>query len=217
MKIVTFYSDSHLRIYNDYFLESYKKYLSHHRLISKKIEQISPTGEYESTGFDKSMLEKINLVIDNIDLNDPEPFVYSDCDVQFFGDLDFKIGDDDIIFQNDFFPGNHCAGFFIAKQNQKVLDFFLTVKDRFIKLMDGKIHDQIIINNIFFEGYDKIKKSMLPSDKYWTSAFSTNGKPWDGQEIKVPSELIMHHANFTVGIKNKLLLLEEVKKLKNKI
>jgi hypothetical protein len=216
MKIITFYSDSHLRIYNDYFLESYKKYLSHHRLISKKIEQISPTGEYESIGFDKSMLEKINLIIDNIDLTDSEPLVYADCDIQFFGDLDFEMGNDDIIFQNDFFPNNHCAGFFIAKQNLKVLDFFKTVKDRFIKSMDGKIHDQIIINYLFLEGYDKIKKSMLPSDKYWTVAFSTKGEPWNGQEIKIPDELIVHHANFTVGIKNKLSLLEEVKILKNK-
>jgi hypothetical protein len=216
MKIITFYSDSHLEIYNNYFLESYYKYLSGHKLISKKIEQISPTGEYESLGFDKAMLEKINLVIDNIDLTDSEPLVYADCDIQFFGDLDFEMGNDDIIFQNDFFPNNHCAGFFIAKQNQKVLDFFKTVKDRFIKSMDGKIHDQIIINYLFLEGYDKIKKSMLPSDKYWTVAFSTKGEPWNGQEIKIPDGLIVHHANFTVGIKNKLSLLEEVKILKNK-
>jgi hypothetical protein len=216
MKIITFYSDSHLEVYNNYFLESYNKYLSHHKLISKKIEQISPTGEYESLGFDKAMLEKINLVIDNIDLNDPEPFAYSDCDVQFFRDLDFQMEDIDIFFQNDFFPNNHCAGFFIAKQNQRVLDFFLKVKDKFIESMDGKIHDQIIINNLFFEGYDGIKKSMLPSNKYWTVAFSTGGNPWTNQEIKLPSELIAHHANFTVGIKNKLLLLEKVKELKNK-
>jgi hypothetical protein len=217
MKVITFYSDSHSTIYNDYFLESFNKYLSHHKLISKKIEQISATGEYESPGFDKVMLEKINLIIENIDLSDDEPFVYADCDVQFFGDLEFEFGDNDILFQNDYFPNNHCAGFFIAKQNQKVLEFFQTVKERFIKLMDGKIHDQTVIYYLFLEGYDGIKKDMLPNDKYWTVAFSTGGKPWDGQIIKVPNSLIVHHANFTVGIKNKLLLLEEVKKIKNNI
>ena len=215
MKIITFYSDSHFDMYSRYFLESYNKYLSHHELITKKIEQISPTGEYESPGFDHVMLEKIKLIIENIDLNDDRLLVYADCDVQFFGDFDFEMLDNDILFQNDFFQDNYCAGFLVAKQNQNVLNFFKDVKERFFKSMNGKIHDQTIIYYMFQEKYGGIKKDMLPSNKYWTVAFSTGGNPWDGQKIDVPDELIAHHANFTVGIKNKLLLLEEVKKLKN--
>lgn len=214
MKIITFYSDSHFEMYNKFFLESYNKYLSHHKLIAKKIEQISPTGEYESEGFDKAMLEKIKLIIDNIDLSDEEPLVYADCDVQFFRDLEFEMGENDILFQNDYFINNYCAGFFIAKQNKEVLNFFITVKEKFIQSMNGKIHDQNIINDLFREGYDKIKKSMLPNEKYWTVAFSTKGKGWNGQKIDVPSEIILHHANFTVGVNNKLMLLEEVRRIK---
>ena len=40
MKIITFYSDSHYEMYNDYFLSSYNKHLSEHKLIAKKIEHI---------------------------------------------------------------------------------------------------------------------------------------------------------------------------------
>jgi hypothetical protein len=160
------------------------------------------------------MLEKIKLIIDNIDLSDEEPLVYADCDVQFFEDLEFEMGENDILFQNDYSINNYCGGFFIAKQNKEVLNFFITVKEKFIQSMNGKIHDQNIINDLFREGYDKIKKSMLPNEKYWTVAFSTKGELWNGQKIDVPSEIILHHANFTVGINNKLLLLEEVRRIK---
>lgn len=215
MKLITFYSESHIDIYTEYFLKSYNKYLSDYKLISKKIEQISPSGEYESVGFDRVMLEKVNLIIENIDLSDDEPFIYADCDIQFFGDIKYDLNENDIMFQNDYFPDNYCAGFFIAKQNQRVLDFFLRVREKFIKSMDGKVHDQTIIYHLFKDGYDGIKKNMLPTNKYWTVAFSTNGAPWKGQKINLPPDIVVHHANFTVGIKNKILLLEEVKKIKN--
>jgi len=212
MKIITFYSDSHYEIYKDYFLPSYEKYLYNHKLISKKIEQISPTGEYESLGFDYAMLEKINLIIDNIDINDDSILVYADCDTQFFNDIKVDIGDYDILFQNDF--NSNCAGFFIAKQNKIVLDFFIDVKERFIRSMNGTIHDQVIINILLSEGYD-IKNGLLPSNEFWTVAFSTNGHHWKGQDIIVPNEIIMHHANFTLGIESKIKLLKLVKNKKN--
>ena len=218
LKIITFYSDSHLEIYNNFFLSSYNKFLSENELIAKKIEQISKTGEYKSEGFDYTMIEKINLIIENIDLNDNRILVYSDCDVQFFSNLEFDLMDNDISFQQDGSPNNLCAGFFIAKQNQSVLNFFNDVKETLIKNLNGKIHDQTIINNLFNSGYNKIKKTILPHDKYWTVAYSEIRGLWDGiQDFKIPNDLIVHHANFTIGIKNKLNLLKLVKeKNKNK-
>lgn len=209
MKIITFYSDSHYEMYNDFFLESYNKHLREHTLITKKIEQISQTGEYESSGFDNVMLEKIKFIIENIDLNDPSLLVYADCDVQFFNNFKIDLGDNDILFQNDY--NSYCAGFFVTKQTQNVLDFFLDVKQRFINLMNGIIHDQVVINLMFSEGYNHIKKDFLPSDKFWTVAFSTNGYHWNGQDINVPDDIVMHHANFTIGISNKIKLLKLVK------
>lgn len=214
MKIITFYSDSHYNIYNDYFLPSYKNYLSQNKLITKKINQISPTGEYESEGFDNVMVEKINFIIENIDINEKTELVYADCDVQFFKNFSVEMGDNDILFQDDF--NAYCAGFFIAKQTQKVLDFFVDVKEKFIKEKNGKIHDQNIINMMFNEGYNKIKKDFLPNDNFWTVAFSTQGQQWYGQDIEVPKNIVMHHANFTVGIQNKINLLNLVKQIYEK-
>jgi len=209
MKLLTFYSDSHFEMYAGYFLPSYQEHLSHHQLIAKRIDQLSPSGEYEAEGFDLTMLEKIDFIIENIDLSG-EPFIYSDCDVQFFGEVSHDLQDNDILFQNDYLARNYCAGFFIAKQNQAVLDFFVRVKKTFIATMNGVIHDQNIINDLLRNGYP-IKADMLPANKYWTAAFATDGALWNGQQIEVPESIVMHHANFTIGIENKIALLEQVK------
>jgi hypothetical protein len=209
MKLLTFYSDSHFEMYARYFLPSYREHLSHHQLIAKRIEQLSPSGEYQAEGFDLTMLEKIDMIIENIDLSG-EPFIYSDCDVQFFGEISHDLNENEILFQNDYLLNNYCAGFFIAKQSQAVLDFFIKVRETFISKMNGVIHDQTIINELLDVGYP-IKADMLPASKYWTAAFATNGALWNGQQIEVPKEIVMHHANFTIGIENKIALLEQVK------
>lgn len=217
LKIITFYSDSHFEIYNNFFLSSYNKFLSENELISKKIEQISHTGEYESEGFDYTMIEKLSLIIESIDLSDKRFLVYSDCDVQFFSKLEFDLMDNDIAFQQDGSPNNLCAGFFISKQNHSVLNFFKEVKQILIKNLNGRIHDQTIINHLFNNGYDKIKKTILPHDKYWTVAYSEIGGVWDGvRDFNIPINLIAHHANFTIGIKNKINLLKLVKEKNEK-
>ena len=64
MKIITFYSDSHKSLY-DIFIKSFNDNLSSkHTLLTKKINQISPSGEYNSKGFDLAMEEKIIWIID---------------------------------------------------------------------------------------------------------------------------------------------------------
>jgi hypothetical protein len=216
-KILTFYSDSHLVLYNDYFLKSYNKYLSkNYILLTKKIEQLSPSGDWASAGFDKTMMEKVKWIIQNIDLNDKNYLVFADCDVQFFGDLEFDLSSHDILFQHDYYDNNYCAGFFICKQNKKVLDFFNLVYEVFNSNMDGKIDDQAIVNNLLNNKSLNLDLNfgILPSNKYWTVGFSTNGVVWEGQEITCSDKIIAHHANFTIGIENKINLMNIIKKIK---
>jgi hypothetical protein len=226
MKFITFYSESHKNIF-EIFLESFEKHLKpNHELKIKKINQISPTGNFNSQGFDLTMMEKINWIIENIDTNSNENLVFSDCDVQFFDDFTIDLSDNDILFQHDFsnfdfswFPDgkkgisnypNYCAGFFICKQTEKVKNFFIEVKKTFLNHMNGYLHDQIVINKLISENYN-INHGILNSNLFWTVAFSTNGNVWNGQEINVPSTVIMHHANFTIGVENKIKLMNKVK------
>lgn len=234
MKIITFYSDSHKSLY-DIFIKSFNDNLSSkHTLLTKKINQISPSGEYNSKGFDLAMVEKIIWIIDNIDINDSSPMVFTDCDVQFFRDLEFDISEHDILFQHDYqnnfnyswfsdeinklgqYP-NYCAGFFICRQSEKVKKFFQDVKDNLIKNLNGTLHDQTMMNKMINDGYD-LNHGILDSNLYWTVGFSTNGEVWNGQDINVPNSIIMHHANFTIGINNKTKLMSLVRdKITNKL
>jgi hypothetical protein len=204
-------------MYNRYFLDSFNKYLStKYVLLAKKIPQVCPTGYFQSKGFDLAMLEKIKWIIANIDIADPTPLVYADCDVQFFGDLEFDLGEKDIVFQHDYHAGYCCAGFFICKQNLQVLNFFKQVEQNFKHTMNGIRHDQDVMNDMFKSGYSGVKRGMLPDNKYWTVANGISGNIWVGQDFFVPYEILMHHANFTVGLENKLKLLELVKEKVNK-
>jgi hypothetical protein len=83
--------------------------------------------------------------------------------------------------------------------------------------MDGKIDDQAIVNNLLNNKSLNLDLAFgtLPHDKYWTIAFSTNGVVWDGQEVTCPNTVIAHHANFTIGMKNKINLMNTIKKIIN--
>jgi hypothetical protein len=199
-------------MYNKYFIDSYEKHLSSkYKLYSKNIGQ-QCNGSWGTWGFIQTMLEKVKWIIENIDINDSNFLVFSDCDVQFFGDLEFDLSDCDILFQQDYFPTSYCAGFFICKQKQNVLDFFKLVENMFSKHSAGYFDDQVAINTLFKNGCDVVQKNMLPQNKYWTVGCYTNGVVWKGQDVECPKEIIMHHANFTFGIEDKLILLEMVKK-----
>ena len=56
-----------------------------------------------------------------------------------------------------------------------------------------------------------INERVLPRNKYFTVAASTNAKQWVGQDFHVPTTIVAHHANWTVGLDNKLKLLQFVK------
>jgi hypothetical protein len=83
------------------------------------------------------------------------------------------------------------------------------VKDNLIKNLNGTLHDQTMMNKMINDGYD-LNHGILDSNLYWTVGFSTNGEVWNGQDINVPN-IIMHHANFTIGVNNKIKLMSLVR------
>jgi hypothetical protein len=203
MKLITCYSDSHESMFDKYFLPSFNSHLSNYELKVKKLKQISSTGNYGSRDFNLTCKEKIRWILENFEIDSKEEVVYSDCDVQFFGKLDYFLGNNDILFQYDY--NRYCTGFFIFKQTKTVLDFLLSVEKMTSSGMDDETASDGILKN------HKIVCGILPKEKYWTIGSITKGNVWTGQKFDCPKEIIMHHANWTVGIPNKLLLLEIVK------
>lgn len=214
MKLLTFFTNSHLEIYENYFLPSFESYLKNDfELLESHYEQICENGSFGSSRFGETMIGKLEHIIKNIDINDTQPLVYSDCDVQFFGeiknDLLTEIENYDLKLQNDILC--MCAGFFICKQNQNVLNFFTDVLNTLKNSSLPNDDDQRIINEFLNKKVYPLKYDTLPCDKYFTVAYANNSRQWNGEDFNIPSTILVHHANWTVGINNKLKLLEYVK------
>ena len=124
LNFYTNYSPSHKILFDQYFFTSFP----HHEfnLYVQLDPQKCPTGNYHEVGYAESCLLKVKMLIQACKDNMGNFFVFSDIDVQFFGnikdELIKQLDNYDIACQddNDFY----CAGFFICKCNNKILALF---------------------------------------------------------------------------------------------
>lgn len=208
INLYTFYTETHNTLYEEYFLKSFyeKKLDENFNLKVRKFAQKSNDGSFNSKGFKETMFDKLSLIKDAIQENPENPFVYSDCDVVFyknFYDDIFLDSNIDALFQND--QNTLCAGFFIAKSTYKFKNFIDVVCHNNYKYPN----DQVTMNAF----KDNINYKLLECDKYFTIGNLLglySGESFSLGE-KVKSEIILHHANFTIGIENKIKLINEVK------
>jgi len=194
VKIYTCYSLSHKVLVDNFFLPSIPKDL---RLTLEKHPQICETDKFCQKNWVETVRKKISFLIKAIQSNMGNIFIFSDCDVQFFGDISCQISEEmigfDLGFQRE--GDSFCTGFFACRASCDVLKFFEDVYDDIPK--SGG--DQKSVNALISKyPYLKIKKL---SHKFW-SGFS---------ESNPPTEILVHHANCVVGVENKIKLLSIVK------
>lgn len=210
MNLYTYYSNSHQDIYENYFLKTFydNKLENNFDLIPFKVKQRSKTGNFDTEGFNTTTKDKINILLDAVHDNWNDWFIFSDSDVQFFKDFYNDIvlrkkEDVDIIAQQDF-GGTVCTGFFMAKGNERTEALFKKVYDT-----SDSFNDQMALNSI---KNNFINWDLLPLDRYFSIWKLNNGDLWRGEKhFNVPKSIFVHHANYTIGIENKIELLEFVK------
>lgn len=218
MKLLTYYSTSHYKFYKDFFEPSFNTYLKDDfQLHAIKVPQHCESGNFCTKGWQRTMLEKVNWIVENIDPTNTNPFVYSDCDVQFLNPIHADILKDLENFDIKFQDGGacYCAGFFIARQSNKILQFFKSVQEELLATIDKDgywFSDQAVINNLLRK-ITKIKAGKLPRDKYFSygTGAGTHAGPWRGNDFKVPETILMHHGNQCIGVENKHKLMTYVK------
>ena len=81
---------------------------------------------------------------------------------------------------------------------------FKTMRDKYNKEDQKTLNEQIYLC-----------KSKFLSRKFFTIAHSI-GRVWDGIEVDIPGDILVHHANWTVGINNKIKLLNMVRENLNR-
>jgi len=213
MKIYTLYSDSHKHFYNDFFKKSIRSIYSKKDLTIRAHEMtnIKGTGEYMSREWIDSLNIKVDIILTALEENKDDWFIYADSDIQFFkpflDDLKFQIRDCDLVAQQD--ESTLCAGFFAAWSNDANLAFFKKIKQHFWQFQNDQVAFNHFKSMINYKGLDK--------SKYYTAGNFFNNKidgthNWDGiTNIIPPKDIILHHANYVIGVDRKTKLLNLIK------
>tara|TARA_R100000008_G_C3582253_1_gene169379 strand:+ start:367 stop:1026 length:660 start_codon:yes stop_codon:yes gene_type:complete len=216
MNLYTFFTPTHSTLFHDYF----KKSLSVDpgvKLIAKEFEQECPTGEYHAEGWSKTMRKKVQLIITGIEETWGDCFIHADCDVIFLQRFKEKLieelVDADIALQNDLTVC--CAGFFVARSNDKTLKLFKTVLEN----LDAFEDDQVALNY-----YLPTVTARVLSHEFYSIGLATGGRPYPGPYSD--ADLLHHigevnirafHANYTKGVENKIKLLNLIKERQNSL
>lgn len=211
IKLYTFYTPSHESLFENWFLPSIQ---DEYELVIKVHEQKCISGNYMEEGWISTMKFKYALLIKAIIENYGSFFIFSDVDIQFFGSTENLIRealqDKDMVFQRDDPNGNLCTGFFACKANYRTLRLIYAVRSRLLS-EDNKTSEQILLNMLIRSGdFDNVIWSYLPDNFFGGGSFS--GELWEpGQNIQIPHNPLMHHANWTIGVENKIEQLRYVR------
>jgi len=207
MKLIAVYTPSHKVLLDDWFLPGLQDDFD---VILHKSEIIG-SGAYMQKDWSDAVLFKCDAIIDAITKNWGEVFVYSDVDIEFFASMKNIIlnamQDKDIVCQLDSPNGVLCTGFFAAKANEQTLALWQDVR----KAILIEHRDQKAFNRLIRAQRD-IRFGYLPLGFFGAGTF--NDRQWHkGQPFYIPTSPVMFHANFTIGLDNKVAALKQAKKI----
>ncbi len=226
MNLYSFYTPSHRELVHDWFLSSLK---DDYEINLEAHCQICPTARFKSAGWIRNMVQKANLILQAIEENLDAVFVYSDVDIYFYQPTKelilSQIKDYDVIFQRNSIDNRVCTGFFAAKGNAKNRALWNHVKQE-LESQD-KHSDQALVNNYLLNKYNlnnfskrcdfqareryfnpaQLKWNYFPDEIFSPGIYQS--KMWNpGDTINFPKNIILHHANWTMGVGNKLKQLK---------
>ncbi len=218
VKVYALYTPSHRVFLRDWFLPSITQH-DDFTLIIRYAGQDCDSGEFMMEGWNATMLKKVKLVIEGIRENPDEVFIHSDVDIQFFApfkDLILSLmKDKDMLFQKDHDETGSksiCAGFFACRGTPSTLKLWARIYSDLKAISDSqsKENDQTLLRKYLGSNEFKISWGLLP-DSFFGGGTFTNTRWKPGVVVPIPDRPIMHHANWTIGIPNKIGQLQHVK------
>jgi hypothetical protein len=217
------YTPSHDQMCKEWFLPTLPAE-DDFELVAERYEQECANGEFMASGWLQAMVHKVDVVIRGIKENWGSVFIHSDVDIQFFGSIKPIIlkamEGKDMVLQNDHPQGVVCAGFFACRGNKKTLKLWNRIK-RFLEheiySIQPSLNDKPLIND-----QDLLNKWICKANPYniaWDylpevffGGGSLTAKIWKpGDQLVIPEGIVMHHANWTIGVKNKIAQLQYVR------
>lgn len=215
IKLYACYTPSHRILKDEWFLPSLQ---DDYEINMEFFEQECPTGVFLEEGWTKTTLRKVEMIIRAIKENWGTFFIYSDVDIQFFKPTQAIISklmrDKDIILQRDCPEGTACTGFFACKGNHETLQLWQEVREYMIDNPNKSDQETF---NLTLKKHPEVRWDHLPN--IFFGAGTLTGLKWmPNKYLFVPKNIVLHHANWTKGINNKIAQLKYVKQtLKNKL
>jgi len=212
MKLYAVYTPSHAILKDTFFLPSLQDDFD---IIIEFHEQTCPSASFLSDGWTRTTIRKVDLIIRAIKENWGKVFIFSDVDIQFFAPIEGKIRslmqEKDMLIQRNNPRGTLCSGFFALRANENTLHLWQDVK----KYMESTgLSDQVSLNKCIQRSNKQNKYGVvwdyLPNTFFGGGTLT--GRTWrKGTPLYVPKNVVIHHANYTKGIDNKIAQLLYVK------
>ena len=168
-------------------------------------------GLFHDESWRRAVIFKVELILEALRRHAGDVFAYTDVDVQFFGSFASwfhrALSRSDLIFQTDAPGPALCTGFILCRSNEITRAFWRQVLDQMRKT-EAREDDQIVAGRLAWT-MPGLKFSYLPPIFYGGGTLT--GRRWlPGERLEIPRGLLMHHANFSIGVSQKILQLEHV-------
>lgn len=205
--LFTAYSDSHAQLFDKHFLPSFqqtgldKKW----ELETFHLDRIG--GTFGTVTFNARMMEIMIAFREVLKRIPGQTVITCGCDIRFYQDFTDEVlvemKKHELVSIDDNY-GLACCDFFAFK-----------VSPRIISLYDWVIqNDRMFTNNEFTFNHGimelGIHLKMLPIE-FYTVGLTNGGNVWlPGDPVNPPTDMKLHHANFTLGVEDKMALLDSV-------
>ncbi len=237
MNVYVFYTSKNEVLFREWFLPSFK---DNYSIIEKRGSQGSASGRYKDIGWSDLVGQKVDFIIEAVKRDWGKLFVFSDPDILFITKINDHLSkikkNQDILFQED--RDMICTGFFICRANKKTLKFWQNVRSHIrlsnaddqdcanyllkqgeglittviAKVLQKKSNEWRIIRNKMGDNRARVKWDYL-SKQFYSPGRDLDGKVWNqGKQLSIPKNIVLYHANWTIGTENKIQHLKIVKR-----
>jgi hypothetical protein len=199
------YSDSHLELVREHLLPSIPIGFD---LFLRKTPQSCPSGTFLQVGWETAMQDKVNWILWAIE-REREPFVLCDVDLRFYAfkpeDVENDLGDSSIAYQlDDPVTGFPCAGFALIRPcaethllYSKVLAGLKDCPGEQISLTGKALPEMSLHPSFHFKTLDPVR--------YWNRRVELD-----------KNKIVVHHANWITGVREKRDALQLVQFIMNR-
>lgn len=215
LRLVTYYTPSHADMCRRFVLS---RAWGFKERISTQYDQTCPTGAFKSTGWNRCMLDKLDCLLRLP--HDAVPTVYVDSDValmpgfhEWCEETLSRMPNDAVAFADDIVQW--CAGVMLFRSTPTVHRFWQLLADL---SPIWNLPDQDVLHNLRIQSEQSGSRLPITPQvlhrsvvcNWATVNHPVVPAPWNGEPFVVPQSCLAWHANWTVGIDNKLAMLERV-------